>query len=230
MSLALAHEMAPLSQLPTAPAQMAGELLEALRIAETALGHGKIDMIAKLLNYAATAEQQLAEQQERIAQLEALTETDELTGALNRRGFQGALARTLHNAARHDEQGLVAYLDLDGFKAVNDTHGHEAGDHVLKLVTATLGDMVRSTDYVARLGGDEFALILVRSEIRHGRARIQQIQPALDTLTVTYKGAVLPVRASIGMIPYGPESEAETLVRGADMAMYRAKARRKAAA
>ena len=183
------------------------------------------DLVQDMLAFAAHAEQRLAEQSERINQLESIAVTDELTGLLNRRGFQDALDRALSDAARHDEQGLVAFIDLDRFKAINDTHGHEAGDIVLRAVADLLIEEVRTSDYVARLAGDEFVILFVRAD-HCARARALAIKSRLNRLMVPYRGNLLRVKASMGIQNYGKTSTANDLMCRADKAMYRDKAQR----
>ena len=185
-------------------------------------------LIQEMLTYAAEAEQQLSDQQDRIDQLESLAHTDHLTGLLNRRGFHNALDRVLSEAARHDERGLIAFIDLDQFKPINDQHGHTAGDEVLRNVADTLIAGVRSTDYVARLAGDEFVVLFARAE-RAARERALLLKDMLNGLLVPYDGNLIRVGASMGIQTYGKTSTAEDLLRRADKAMYRDKANRKAA-
>ena len=96
----------------------------------------------------------------RIVDLEARIDIDPLTETLNRRGFERELKRSLAYVKRYGTSAALLYLDLDGFKPVNDRHGHAAGDAVLKAVAAALQQQVRASDVVARLGGDEFAVLL----------------------------------------------------------------------
>ncbi|MBN4046463.1 GGDEF domain-containing protein [bacterium AH-315-P15] len=179
-------------------------------------------LLQEMLAYAAEAEQQLAEQKVRINHLESLAVTDHLTGLLNRRGFQEALDRALADAARHDERGLIAFIDLDRFKPINDKYGHEAGDEVLRAVADTLIEGVRTTDYMARLAGDEFVILFVRAE-RAARERALAIKSRLNRLSVPYRGDLILVKASMGIQAYGTASTAEDLLRRADKAMYRDK-------
>ena len=102
----------------------------------------------------------LAEARARIAELELMAEVDPLLNILNRRGFERALARALAYVKRYRAPAALLYLDLDGFKLINDAHGHAAGDAVLKAVAGILAHNVRGSDVVARLGGDEFAVLL----------------------------------------------------------------------
>ena len=96
----------------------------------------------------------------RVRRLEATADIDPVTGILNRRGFDRELARSLSYVKRYGTRAALFYIDLDGFKPVNDRHGHAAGDAVLKTVAAMLTRNVRASDTVARIGGDEFGLIL----------------------------------------------------------------------
>ncbi len=179
-------------------------------------------LLQEMLSYAAEAEQQLADQKVRIDQLESLAVTDHLTGLLNRRGFQGALDRALADAARYEERGLIAFIDLDKFKPINDKYGHEAGDEVLRAVGDTLIEGVRTTDYVARLAGDEFVILFVRAD-RAARERALALKSSLNRLAVPYRGDLILVKASMGIQAYGNASTAGDLMRRADKAMYRDK-------
>lgn len=172
------------------------------------------------LSYAAEVEVRLAELNQRIAQLEALSVTDDLTGLLNRRGFDDVLARNLNSAARHDECGLLAYIDLDNFKEVNDLHGHGIGDELLSAVGRYLQKNVRATDYAARLGGDEFAILFVRAEHAPTRERARSLIRGLNGISVRHGRQVITTRASLGLAYYDGNSKPEELLQRADRAMY----------
>lgn len=176
------------------------------------------------------ARKTILSQQMRIAHLETLSNTDELTGLLNRRGFTDALERAIANARRHDEAGLLAVIDLDGFKPVNDTYGHAAGDALLRHVAATLHGHVRTTDYLARLGGDEFAILMVNADLGPARKRALDMRARLDDAVATVGEKKLKVQASIGLAPYDANIAAEQVLHMADMAMYHDKRRRNAPA
>ena len=177
---------------------------------------------------AGNAETHLAEYLERIAVLEQLAITDELTGVLNRRGFLSEFHRALSSASRYNEQGVLVYIDLDDFKPVNDTYGHAAGDEVLRQVTATLLESVRGTDVVARLGGDEFAVLLTRTKWEDSIPRIEQLERSLNQTMVTWEDQLIRLSASIGVQIYGPEDQGDDLLTRADHAMYEAKKSRNA--
>lgn len=177
----------------------------------------------KALISAVEVERHLAELHERIIYLERLAMTDELTGLLNRRGFGEELARALAAARRYQEHGVLIYVDLDGFKPINDTYGHAAGDEVLRLVGRMLHDNIRETDYVARMGGDEFAALLTRTLWEDGLARAEFLDHVLNNACVGWNGRLIAVRASLGIQAYGAGDDSTRLLSQADEAMYRTK-------
>lgn len=162
----------------------------------------------------------LAEQTARIAYLENLTLTDELTGLRNRRGFNEQLRRTLASANRYGDQGVLVFCDLDTFKSINDNYGHHVGDFVLRQLAKVLEAEVREIDLVARLGGDEFAILMIQTNWRDGIKRAQMLSRAVNRTIVTYHGNEIGVSASFGVEPFGPQDEESNLIARADMAMY----------
>ncbi|NVJ98420.1 MAG: GGDEF domain-containing protein [Alphaproteobacteria bacterium] len=186
-------------------------------------------LITEVLSYAAAAEQRMSEQQERISFLEQLSVTDELTGIPNRRGLRSALGQTLSAAARHGETGVLGFIDLDGFKDVNDIHGHMAGDAVLRFVAKALKQHVRPSDVVARIAGDEFAVILKRCSEEQGKMRLRALQKEINKGKVRYGGATIPVKCSIGVHAFDSATDPAVLIEAADQAMYHDKQTRKGA-
>lgn len=185
------------------------------------------ELITEVLGFAAEAEQRLGEQRERIHQLEALAMTDELTGVGNRRGFDDFMKRALANARRHGEMGVVAFLDLDSFKAANDRLGHEVGDEILHEVARMLATNIRVSDYVARVGGDEFMVVLTHCNAQNGHRRALDLQCLLDNATVNHEGSILHLRTSIGTAAYTRNTVLTRLLREADENMYKDKLRRR---
>ncbi|MQP68674.1 diguanylate cyclase [Niveispirillum sp. SYP-B3756] len=169
------------------------------------------------------AEARIAEQKERIEHLEALAMTDELTGLPNRRGFVEAFRRELASARRSGKGGVLAIVDLDGFKAINDVHGHLCGDHYLRQVARALADNVRAHDVVARFGGDEFAVLLTDVEAGQGAERAKALSRRFNALTCRWQMLDLPLRASFGVEAYGANDREEEVIRRADAAMYQMK-------
>ncbi|MBK7973223.1 MAG: GGDEF domain-containing protein [Deltaproteobacteria bacterium] len=210
-----------------------GRIAQRLRD-NSGVGHGSAtssrdvdELVERLLAYAAQAERQLAAQRERIAQLETVSMTDELTGIANRRGFADYLRRTLHAASRHTEHGVVAFIDIDDFKHVNDTYGHAAGDAALVHVAEVLTTSTRLSDFVARLHGDEFAVLLVRADTDQALARLRTIQRRLATEPLIWREQEIPIQVSFGLAAYGPETEPASLMQKVDVEMYRQKRARR---
>ncbi len=156
---------------------------------------------------------------------EAQAVTDPLTGISNRLGFERKLQWMIETCLRYPERRFaLMMIDLDKFKAVNDTHGHLAGDRVLVTVAQRLSGLLRKTDFVARLGGDEFAVIIEAVEQREVLADIagKIIQSVNEP--VPLDGAVGEIGASIGIALYdGGYTAGSELVRDADQAMYLSK-------
>ncbi|MBB6187441.1 diguanylate cyclase [Rhodanobacter sp. MP7CTX1] len=155
---------------------------------------------------------------------------DTLTGLPNRMLFRDRLYGAIQRAHRHHGLFALACIDIDGFKNVNDTHGHAAGDALLQQIAARLSAQLRGNDTVARLGGDEFALIL--EEINDQPLALQLCQKLCALLGEPYSlvvnGCSIEVRigASIGVAPYVPSDRPdveELLIHAADRAMYEAK-------
>lgn len=193
-------------------------------------------MLREALAKLAEAEERLSEQQERIAYLESLTMTDELTGLVNRRGFNAHFRRVLAQARRGSAQqsddaqgGLLVMIDLDGFKAINDTHGHLAGDAYLRRVANFLMSRVREHDIVARLGGDEFAILLTDTDAATGEARARELTEAARDEALKWEGITLPLRFSVGTQPYTAQDDEDRVLREADIHMYAQKSARRRA-
>jgi diguanylate cyclase (GGDEF)-like protein len=183
--------------------------------------------VQDILAYVAAKEQSLADLRGRVAELERLLETDELTNLLNRRGFEAVAHRALAGAARYSEGGVLALIDLDHFKRLNDDHGHAAGDAALRLVGNILSDNIRLTDYAARLGGDEFAVLWVRANPTALAQRIRALKQKLNSAVLDWGGTPIDIKASVGTASYDRETTLEDLMRRADKAMYRRKRARR---
>lgn len=159
-------------------------------------------------------------------QLEMLAYHDPLTKLANRRLFIDLLSRSFAQADRANSRLAICYLDLDGFKEINDKHGHELGDKLLKQVSERLLHTLRSEDLVARWGGDEFALLI------NGQDNERTCASTLDRLSSTLAApydleeGIFHVTASIGVTVYPQDNgDPDTLLRHADQAMYLAKQR-----
>jgi len=164
-----------------------------------------------------------------LAQISHLALTDPITQLGNRRFISKHLGNIIAGSVRHKDHGAVLLIDLDGFKFVNDSYGHEAGDALLVEIAKRLQSIVRSEDVVGRLGGDEFIVLLQRlggdERIAHDRAlRLAEKLIDLTNMPFDFSGKTLHVGASVGirLLGFG-ELDTETAIHEADIAMYRAK-------
>lgn len=149
---------------------------------------------------------------------------DYLTGLCNRRKFQEDFTQKLASADRYGYQIALLYLDMDRFKEINDTGGHEAGDKFLKLVANLLKETVRSTDLLCRLGGDEFTLVMPHADLPGVEHMARKINTVLKDLKFNYAGNHYTASASIGVAIFPLHgATVNELMANADLAMYKAK-------
>lgn len=187
------------------------------------------DALARLSEHARALEKEVALRRETEKLAWHRASHDTLTDLPNRMLFMDRLDNAIERARRHERPFGLAYIDIDGFKPVNDSHGHPVGDELLKAIADRLRALLRTEDTVARLGGDEFAVILeslsegeavglkVCEVIARDLRRPYTLDSARGPLTIT-------IGASIGLAMCPPHSEdREQLIRAADEAMYEAK-------
>lgn len=163
----------------------------------------------------------LAEVKLRLEREAMLARTDGLTQLLNLRAFRDISSVLMRLAERHQHSAVLAYIDLDNFKTINDTHGHHEGDRVLQHVANILAESVRSTDVVARIGGDEFAIFMPemeKEEVEHAFSQIREM--------LLREAAVMgwPIGYSIGVAVFQcPPADINDALKIADRLMYRVK-------
>ena len=157
-----------------------------------------------------------------------MAEHDALTGLFNRFKFNTEFERILLNAESDGSKGVLLFLDLDQFKDLNDSCGHNIGDQLLKRVAQVLSKVTRSTDLVARLGGDEFAVILPHTDLKGAEQFCKKIAVQLAELNFIYQHVSYHISSSIGLVEFPmAEHGVDTLLSNADLAMYQAKAKGK---
>jgi len=155
-------------------------------------------------------------------QMRHFAEHDDLTGLWNHRIIMKRLSQEVDRSRRDGTPVSLILIDLDQFKAVNDTFGHPSGDVVLREVGAILQRSVRSYDWVGRYGGEEFLVILPGSSFVSARIRAEQLRMAVQTSRILDEDKLIVVTASLG-VASGYPTAAETLLQTADAALYRAK-------
>jgi diguanylate cyclase (GGDEF)-like protein len=170
---------------------------------------------------------QLKDSRARIQDLEARVNIDPLTDILNRHGFERELKRSLAYVKRYGASAALIYVDLDGFKPVNDRHGHGAGDAMLKAVAEALSRNVRASDVVARFGGDEFVVLLWNVSEQIAETKARALEAAIYGTPVRWGDSTLVVGASAGVALLGALDTPEEVLARADAAMYARKRERK---
>lgn len=159
------------------------------------------------------------------AQLYALGVTDGLTGLYMRRYFDIRMRESFEQAKRYDRTFSLVFFDIDHFKEVNDTHGHQTGDMVLKQFAQILMESTRKCDIACRYGGEEMALILPETSLERAAVLGNKLRSLISSYAFTgLKGEVLSITTSIGIAEFLPEHwDPEELIASADQALYRAK-------
>lgn len=182
------------------------------------------DRLGQLADENALLRASLSEMRDRVAELEQLADTDTLTPLPNRRRFLRDLERVVGNANRHGTPAAVLYIDLESLKAVNDRHGHFAGDAALIHVARLLAGLIRSGDVVARIGGDEFGLILDHFDHNSAIETADRLARCIAASPVDLGGAEVVLEVSIGTATILRGDTVEDVMQRADRNMSRAKA------
>jgi diguanylate cyclase (GGDEF)-like protein len=159
-----------------------------------------------------------------IAMLRTLADTDGLTRLLNRRAFMSFATDAFEHYQRYHRPFAVLMLDLDHFKAINDSYGHAAGDTVLGVMAARIADTLRPTDKVGRFGGEEFIVLLREVAIEDARDAAERIRQAVADEPVPFDDAVIPVTVSIGLAAVATsDRDIQDVIGRGDLALYEAK-------
>lgn len=157
-------------------------------------------------------------------ELQRLASRDPLTGAMNARAYYAACEQHIHLAQRNHQAYAVLFVDLDHFKRINDTHGHAAGDEVLRTVASTLQNAIRASDLLGRIGGEEFSIFLPATD-RVGAIQLaENLRKAVEACHPRTRDAVLTITASIGVaVSADGQTSMQVIQEQADAAMYQAK-------
>jgi len=232
----MAHQMAAIRNGATpseayAAIQIQGEiacspLLKSLNILFEIVSQRNLQLFEMNRSLEAKVAERTRDLAEANGRLETLAMTDQLTGLFNRRYAMGRLGAELSSARRHAEPLSLVAMDADGFKTVNDTYGHDAGDAVIRTLGATLKQLFRATDVVCRMGGDEFLVLCPRSDAEAAYLVAERARASVAAMDVAAGAGIWKGSLSIGVATLGPGVEdGEALIKAADVALYEAKRR-----
>lgn len=182
----------------------------------------------RLLDEVAHMQKKLQDQASLIDNLKEDAATDPLTSLSNRRLFDKELERALASAQRYGRTHALLMIDVNDFKVINDTLGHQTGDNVLIHIARLISQNTRPTDVVARLGGDEFCVILNELKVAENAAeRAKDLQDIINQTPYIGPKNTVPVSISIGFYAFGAEDDVEKILRKADENMYQQKQKTK---
>jgi diguanylate cyclase (GGDEF)-like protein len=179
--------------------------------------------IMGLLDEVQRLRDELRQSVKRIAYLERLADQDSLLPVINRRAFVRELSRMLSFGDRYGIVSSVLYFDINGMKAINDTHGHAAGDAALARAAEILAENIRESDVVGRLGGDEFGVILAQADIAVAHEKAASLAAAIEDAPLIWKGCEIEVGVAYGAQIFGAGDNADRVLDAADQAMYQRK-------
>ncbi len=175
---------------------------------------------SKLQNRLADAEKKIQNQAEEIRVKKSEARTDALTKLANRRAFDDAVAKNIKTFEGEKRPFSLMIFDVDHFKKFNDTHGHQAGDEVLRRVGKTITQAVKATDIPCRYGGEEFALVMPNTKIEKARVAAERVRKAIEGMKINFEGKTLSVTASMGVAEITSGEVDASLIRRADDAVY----------
>ena len=155
-----------------------------------------------------------------LREAQDMADADVLTPTLNRRAFLREVGRAMADCRRYGEEACLIYLDMDGFKSINDTYGHSAGDTALTHVAELLKASTREGDAVGRMGGDEFAVLLKRADLKSSRIKAMKLEAELALGTFEYNGLYLKCGGSFGVRAYTGQATPEAWLSEVDAAMF----------
>ena len=177
---------------------------------------GLADRVASMEHEAHGYREHLEEQRQKAL-------VDPLTGLPNRAAWSERLQHEIGQWQRHGNTLLLAMLDLDHFKRINDNYGHLAGDKVLKIIATVLRKRLRGPDFIARFGGEEFVLLLPNTPQAAGINLLQSLRAAIEACPFHFKGEPVTITASIGVSAFRAGEHSDVVLKRADQALYRAK-------
>lgn len=163
-----------------------------------------------------------------MGELERVAQRDTLTPLYNRRHFLSCIKKRLIHLSPSEERGAVVFMDMNQLKAINDRHGHAAGDFALVEVAARVEAQLAAGDLAARIGGDEFGLLLMHASRDEARDKVRQIEQALAELPATFEGKIIGLSACYGVAMLRGGESGVSILAEADRDMYLSKHRARA--
>lgn len=199
-----------------------GNILDETRVVQSETLRSR-DIIVAAQKEVTEAAEKIKGLEDKLAQMSELVREDQLTGSLNRRGMEDIFEREADRADRRSTPLCIAMLDLDNFKKLNDTHGHNAGDEALVHLVRIVKQTLRSIDVIARWGGEEFIIIMPETGLEEAAQAMVRVQRELTKHFFTADEQRLFITFSAGVALRLPHEAQETLIKRADKAMYEAK-------
>ncbi len=181
------------------------------------------ERLRTLVERVASMEQEAKGVREHMEEQRQTALTDPLTGLPNRAGWSERLELEVARWQRYGGDLLLAVLDIDHFKRINDNYGHLAGDKVLKIIAGELGKRLRKTDFMARFGGEEFVLLIPTTPLEGGQQLLETLRQAVSSCPFHFKGEPVTITLSAGLTAFAAGEAAERVFERADQALYRAK-------
>jgi len=178
------------------------------------------DAVMALMGEVDALKRELDHTRARLDEMERVADRDHLLPILNRRAFVRELTRHISLAVRYATPASLIYFDLDGFKAINDTHGHACGDAMLEHFAEVLLAHVRDSDTVGRLGGDEFGIILSHATHAQAQTKVQSLAERLRRDPARWQGRDISLGFSFGAFELSASDSADIAIARADQAMY----------
>ena len=201
-----------LSEAPSGPSQT--ELMWVLRM------HAFMGAVIALIYTSSYLKDQLLRQREMAEAMHRLAHTDQLTGVANRRELYSELQKETDKSERYERPLSIIFFDLDNFKSVNDTYGHDCGDGVLREVVGATERVLRTTDRLCRWGGEEFVVLAPETDLQEASRLAEHLRVEIAN---NRSGSAPAVTASLGFAQYEAGDTSETLIKRADQALYKAK-------
>jgi diguanylate cyclase len=178
--------------------------------------HGLAERVAHMEQEALGYREHLEEQRQKAL-------IDPLTDLPNRAAWSERLDHEIHQWQQHGNTLLLAMLDLDHFKRINDNYGHLAGDKVLKIIASVLRKRLRGTDFIARFGGEEFVLLMPDTVPSAGAKLLEKLRASIEACPFHFKGEPVTITISMGLTAFKPGEHSDLVLKRADQALYRAK-------